>query len=1422
MIERLVKILRNAGLEDVTAVEIAEMILLADAFPVADLATAGGEATDTDARDEPTPPGATTQPPQTADRGLPPESAPPQPPQASVLDSAATEAAEHDTESEGEGVEVAPFRAPRANPLPGERRIARALRPLRRRHASTRRFILDEEKTIRRIADGGPISPVLQPAPEAWLEVALVFDESVTMRVWRQTLERLQHLFERCGYFRDVRTWRLNTESDEALLYRATAAGGPSRPLHRPGELLDPSGRRLIVVVSDCHAPAWHNGAAYARVHEWALKSPVALVQVQPEPFWAGTTMTPVDAALRAPKSAATNRLLQIAQAPYRKVVAAGGVALPVVTLDEWAIAPWARAVAGAGGVSISGLIIPPPEAMASARAAQPKPETGDAAESLTAAERVENFFNSGASHEARQLARYLASAPLSLPVMQLVQQTMLPQSRQSHLAEVFLSGLLFQAASHRNPDEIIYEFYAGVRDELRRFVTEADILRVIYEVSRYIESRIGEGGDFEAALAVPAAGGAVRRLDPLSLRFATLSAEILRRFGRYPDSVLKLERLAGLAPAANGEATEKKTQTEEEPGPLGERIFRGAMGELSANEIAGLLTELWPLPAIEVLRLAKSERGEWRGDGFYEIAHGREQRLDPKENEITELLKLATDRCRATCAPQVVNQGTPAYSSADVALAQSNARRIAHDRPADTPYVTLGGQYRLQIAIEAVNGLADEFPDGLLFAEFDDAADAPERVLQSFIHPFIPLNETVPERVNELVRRYQAVLAERRTIVLLNQAAQSELNPIRVSRAGFEAAVNPLIPPPDNVMIVLRSGVDLSKPSRESLQGLLAVERGAYASILQQQQTAQEPKAIADLQAERRRSLAGIRKTEIELLAFDRPTVHRSIEMLRERTAKRPSDTMADLMRPIEELMKTDSPEARNRLLVELGGRFLLLGSKEDARECYKLALCVVPDKLDLQIDALIGLGNCSLPDVTYWEMALENAIVEERRPVQLSLLLSLGEQKAETSAPDTLAIYERAMALAESLDRHMVGRVHEALGEFHHRRQDFDNAVKQYLAASNAFSSVGRKQDQAQAFSRLGDLYQNRKMHNEALNFYEQALEVWKSGMGDDELHARTLEKTCMSLDELGRREEASKAAEQARERFRALKLDADLARLDEYLRQRGPALRVFQFETLTLDKQGKKVETRRLAAYQFIEELEGGVKLKMVEIPAGAFKMGSPEGEGDLDERPQHEVSVPSFYIGKFAVTQAQWRVVAAWPRVTRDLKPDPSRFNRDDRPVERVSWEDAQEFCARLSQKTKRAYRLPSEAEWEYACRAGTTSSFAFGHTITKEIVNYDGKETVAVGSLGVANAFGLYDMHGNVWEWCEDVWHETYRNAPRDGSSWLSGGDSGLRVLRGGSWFNHSINCRSANRNGLRPDAINLDIGFRVVVGARVP
>ncbi len=273
---------------------------------------------------------------------------------------------------------------------------------------------------------------------------------------------------------------------------------------------------------------------------------------------------------------------------------------------------------------------------------------------------------------------------------------------------------------------------------------------------------------------------------------------------------------------------------------------------------------------------------------------------------------------------------------------------------------------------------------------------------------------------------------------------------------------------------------------------------------------------------------------------------------------------------------------------------------------------------------------------------------------------------------------------------------------------------------------------------------------------------------------------------------------------------------------------------------------IRKRRATAERFIEKVDG-LNLKMVKIPAGSFIMGAPETEAESQprERPQHLVTVPEFCIAQTQITQVQWRIVAGYDQINQKLDPDPSNFKGGDRPVEKVSWLDAKEFCARLSEKTGRKYRLPTEAEWECACRATIINfpnpnyqlseprdqlsqsreariieamnndqyqPFHFGETLSAELANYCAANTYGRGVEGEnrqqttpvasfpANNFGLYDMHGNALEWCEDDYHSNYEDAPTDGSAWL-GADrkNASKILRGGSWATYPGYCRSAAR-----------------------
>ncbi len=258
------------------------------------------------------------------------------------------------------------------------------------------------------------------------------------------------------------------------------------------------------------------------------------------------------------------------------------------------------------------------------------------------------------------------------------------------------------------------------------------------------------------------------------------------------------------------------------------------------------------------------------------------------------------------------------------------------------------------------------------------------------------------------------------------------------------------------------------------------------------------------------------------------------------------------------------------------------------------------------------------------------------------------------------------------------------------------------------------------------------------------------------------------------------------------------------------------------ISYEKQTKiRVHEQSQQGRQFIELLDNSTQLEMVEIPAGQFVMGVPmfeEGSSN-SEQPQHEISIERFFLGTYPVTQAQYKAV---------MGNNPSNFHESldspNPPVELVSWLDAVEFCHRLSKQTGKEYRLPSEAEWEYACRAGMATPFHFGEILDAKVANYgqsneNQKKTTPVGSFKVANAFGLYDMHGNVWEWCADNWHSNYEIVP-DSKDWIEGGDREKHPIRGGSWDSYSLLCRSACRNELNPNYGYNYVGFRVACSAR--
>ncbi len=442
------------------------------------------------------------------------------------------------------GIGATGVRVASAIALPGARGIGKALRPLLRRHPSRTQQELDLDLTIQAMAETGVRMVVRRSAPERWLEAALVVDEGATARVWYPTVREFQRLLERHGAFRNVRVWGMNADDGKPRLYSRIGRVTPPARLRDPRELLDAEGRRVIFVLSDCHSEGWKNGKAFELMARWGESAPVLLVQLLPQRMWEPTAMPVVNARLRADEAGLPNARLQHNQ-PAKK----GMMPMPVAMLEDWAIDSWAQMIAARGKASVKGFLIPRPWPRA-------KPEPEDAAFEKAAQDEFAKLseteqarvriadFKASASTTAFRLACYLAAVELNFPVMRLVQQAMMPGSRQSHLAEVLLGGLIRMAsgsiASPTNPDEILYEFYPGIRELLlapeENHTDPRETLRVVTEITRLIENRLPFASEFRALLTIEA--HIEERIAPGRSAFATIFPVVTRRFfgGQVPE----------------------------------------------------------------------------------------------------------------------------------------------------------------------------------------------------------------------------------------------------------------------------------------------------------------------------------------------------------------------------------------------------------------------------------------------------------------------------------------------------------------------------------------------------------------------------------------------------------------------------------------------------------------------------------------------------------------------------------------------------------------------------------------------------------------------------------------------------------------------------------------------------------------------
>jgi formylglycine-generating enzyme required for sulfatase activity len=483
----------------------------------------------------------------------------------------------------------------------------------------------------------------------------------------------------------------------------------------------------------------------------------------------------------------------------------------------------------------------------------------------------------------------------------------------------------------------------------------------------------------------------------------------------------------------------------------------------------------------------------------------------------------------------------------------------------------------------------------------------------------------------------------------------------------------------------------------------------------------------------------------------------------------------------------------------------------------------CWIPELL---LDLALGLTK--LPDLSYARAQIVFSVQKWLELHHLPQSQNLEEMLGTMDSALTIADAE----YVEKLNRCMAG----AGGEWslnvadacfrramnRCRREDYEAAISDFDQA------IQLKPAWAEAFYNRGLAYARTNQHQKAVADYTESLRLSPGNanaynnranayykLGEHQKAIDDYDKALKIKPDLPEAERNRAIAQGVLDEIRRKIAEEEAQRRQEE-EQKG---REFEFEVVFVNAKGNITSRRKEKACQKIEDLGKGVTLEMVYIPGGTFTMGSPETEAKRgsDEGPQHKVTLSPFFMGKYPVTQKQWETI---------MGNNPSGFKGANRPVENVSWEDAADFCEKLSQKTGKNYRLPTEAEWEYACRAGTTTPFYFGETITPDLVNYDGKnpygsapkgryreETTDAGSFP-PNAFGLYDMHGNVYEWCQD-WIGDYPSNPVTDPVGPSSGS--YRVGRGGGWLAYAGYCRSADRYRGSPDYRLCSIGFRLVL-----
>ena len=1404
----------------------------------------------------------------------------------------------------GVNEETLPLRHPDPPSIQSPLEFAKALRPLIRKVSSGRKTLLDEAQTVQKTAEQQICIPVFQNEPEPWLDLALVIDNSPSMVIWSSTIKELKKILSGYGIFREARIWDLIVD-DKGTVNLSSRYGKKER-IHNPQQLVDPTRRRLILIVSDCVNPIWFDGSLLTTLKAWTKHQPLAIVQMLPNLMWQMTGLKIgafVELSNLIPGTANRNLCIQELLI-WKKLNLERGTKVPVLTLNPEVTSLWSDFTVGKYGAISPGFVFP----VKSEFDRIPKPAKSAQAQivELSAEDRVKRF-RSISSPTGRNLAGFLVSAPIiTLPVVRLIQKLFLHDSEPVHVAEVFLGGILkptIHVTRETNPDGIVFDV---ADDDIRPILLEdfpwSDSVQVFKKISQFIEANLGKTlAECVGLLANPNQSG---KEDALARAYGEISLKVLDGLGgenkKFADRIRQTASLGNriITPSTDLVRLTRKVALRspkvlyrsfnEEVTSDVFAIYRGALNavnnalsrsswvevvdedeqsdfqllinEQGQFEIADAerkaFTNIRPLLAAEVNHSERTAKRLVHMAQFNII-----EQLDNPDSDLSEYIEF-----------ELCDQNKNPYQDPEnisISLNETTYLRLKNNSSGLLYCTVLDLEPTWEISVIPYRGNniyflepGEEKYQGLIFQLPEDKLyDSAIETLKLFVYnderpPFELL--TLPSLDRNLENETRISLGVSQRLARLDAQAREFLQFNSLSKLLTNISGDIDTPETntrgDSYDLKSQSDVDWTTKKIK----LTRFNPKSREIIIKNTFTPAKPGE----QGESRWDWRVYLDNEPQLLdEIDRVeyTLHETFED-RFRTVNNRQNNFAlesNGWGEFEIQVKVFFKDERIRELYHwlyLGLTFakvlvLFADSESKNRELLTETINEAGDRQKFWVKPVV------IDDEEQIRDSVIDFVTKEPRNIPI-IFHYIGIQASEQDLYSLDTLDSLFSTLESKVSCVLINGVHDL---------DQVETINKYV---DYVIGMDRQRIEDEEI-------EDEEIEDEEIAFCRGFYRAFGNG--------RTIENAL----EVGKNEifiEGAKSIEG---------LSPPPASLDPILYRRnsmGFDLQpltvttakihfeedlVLEFETITVNSSGQAIRKENHQNTYFKEELgEAAPSLIMMAIPEGKFVMGSPEDKSGKYKResPQHQVKVAPYWLAQTPVTVAQWNfVVSNLRQEQRELNPKKAE-GKGQHPVNRVSWYDAMEFCARLARSTGLNYRLPSEAEWEYACRSVIAERlsldsndltieewnekyshpFYFGETITGQLANYDSSETYADESawewrgktLPVKyfppNAFGLYDMHGQVWEWCADPWHKDYRKAPqdRDSSVWdeiskknnhyqhildnLSAllNDKRSRVRRGGSYHDIPMICRSAYRSGNSPDYVNYFYGFRLAVSDR--